>query len=85
MKKKIEEFYPYEVCNECGVEANRLTCLKKYKKEPKQKAFLCSTYHKGKCEICKKTKWVTEPRDFFYPDFNLLLKKMNVKKKKETV
>lgn len=63
------------VCDECGIEANRLTCLKKYGKEPDQKKFLISTYHIGKCDCCEKKKFVTEARDFFYPDFSLLLNK----------
>lgn len=28
--------YPNNVCIDCGVEANRLTCLKKYGQEPKK-------------------------------------------------
>lgn len=62
------------VCDKCGIEANRLTCLKKYGKEPIKKKFDISTYHKGVCDICKKIKFVTEERDFFYPDFKLLKK-----------
>jgi len=60
------------VCDECGIEANRLTCLKKHGQEPKKIKFDCSTYHKGKCDFCGKTRYVTEVRDYFYPDFNLL-------------
>ena len=65
----------YNVCDDCGIKANRLTCLKKYQTEPKQKKYLCSTYHKGKCDFCGKLTSVTEARDFFYPDFNLLKEK----------
>lgn len=69
-----------EVCYECGVEANRLTCIAKYglKFDEKKfkKSFTVSTYHSGVCDICKKEKPVTEPRDFFYPDFTLLKRKM---------
>ena len=64
----------YNVCDKCGIEANRLTCLKKYGTEPKKKKFMCSTYHKGKCDFCGKIKYITEARDFFYPDFSLLKK-----------
>ena len=70
MKKK----YPTNVCDNCGLEANRLTCIKKYGKEPKKAKFSLSTYHEGKCDVCGKTKNVTEARDFFCPDFDLLLK-----------
>ena len=69
MKKVI-----YNVCDKCGIEANRLTCLKKYGREPKQKKFLVSTYHKGICDVCGKKKFITELRDYFYPDFSLLKK-----------
>jgi len=65
--------YPTKVCSDCGIEANRLTCLKKYGAEPKQKAFTVSTFHKAICDVCGKEKMVTEPRDFFYPDFDLLI------------
>jgi len=64
----------YNVCDECGIEANRLTCLKKYGQEPKKVKFSISTYHKGKCDFCGKIKMITQVRDFFYPDFNLLNK-----------
>lgn len=64
----------YQVCDKCGIEANRLTCLEKYKTEPKEKKFMCSTYHRGKCDVCGKYKYITETRDFFYPDFSLLKK-----------
>lgn len=60
------------VCDQCGLEANRLTCLKKYGKEPTKPKFNISTYHKCKCDSCGKVKPVTEVRDYFYPDFSLL-------------
>jgi len=50
--------YPYWVCRECGLKASN------------GKSFDISTYHKGKCGVCKKVKAVTEPRDFFYPKFD---------------
>jgi hypothetical protein len=71
MKNKIIN----NVCDKCGIEANRLTCLKKYGEEPKKKKFSVSTYHIGKCDVCGKVTQITEVRDFFYPDFNLLKKK----------
>lgn len=69
MPKKIRK-----VCDQCGKEANRLTCLKKYGKEPIKIKFHTSTYHQGVCDVCGKEKPVTQPRDFFYPDFSLLNK-----------
>jgi len=60
------------VCDKCGIEANRLTCLKKYGKEPLKPKFSISTYHRAKCDCCGENAMVTEVRDFFYPDFSLL-------------
>ena len=67
------------VCYECGTSANVLTCIKRYGKRPNKLHFTISTYHVGKCDVCQRTKdedgedlSVTSPRDFFYPDFNLL-------------
>lgn len=60
------------VCRECGISANVVTCLKLYGKPPKQLAYQISTYHQAKCDWCGKRKQVTEARDFFYPDFSLL-------------
>ena len=62
----------HNVCSDCGIKANRLTCLKKHGKEPDKKAFSLSTFHTGICDFCKQEKAVTETRDFFFPDFNLL-------------
>ena len=50
--------YPTWVCYDCGIKASKGKC------------FSMSTYHKNKCGICGKIKSVTEPRDFFYPDFS---------------
>lgn len=72
--KKPEEYN--EICGPCGISANVLMCLKKYGRSPKKLAFTCSTFHKGVCDVCKDKVYVTEARDFFYPDFKLLLKKM---------
>ena len=63
-----------QVCSDCGIEANRLTCLKRYGHEPKKKCFDVSTFHMDKCDWCGKEKYVSETRDFFYPDFNLMVK-----------
>lgn len=64
--------YPRSVCGRCGKEANRLTCLKKYCREPWKIKFSTSNYHKGICDVCGEETAVTEPRDYFYPDFSLL-------------
>ena len=73
----------YNVCNECGIEANRLTCLKIYGREPDKAKFAVSTYHKGKCDYCGKITDITEARDFYYPDFSLLTAKLKKEKKDE--
>jgi len=65
--------YPTQVCSECGIAANVVTCLKKHGKRPNQLAHTVSTFHRGECDVCGEEKMVTEPRDFFYPDFDLLL------------
>ena len=40
------------LCQDCG-------------KRLSKKQFDCSTWHKGKCDICGEEKDVTEPRDFY--------------------
>lgn len=62
------------VCHECGVSAHVLTIIKKHKDVPDKLSFTTSTYHEGKCDFCGRKKFVTQPRDFFYPDFSLLAK-----------
>lgn len=52
MKKKKE--YPDLVCQECGEKASN------------GKQFQVSCWYKGECDICGKTKSVTEFRDFYY-------------------
>lgn len=71
--------YPKQVCAECGISANVLTCLEKYGERPKQLCYSVSTYHKGTCLYCFEEKQVTEPRDFFYPDFKLLTEYKSMK------
>lgn len=61
-----------QVCAECGISANVVTCLKKYGQSPKKLAFTLSTSHKGKCDFCGEEKHITQVRDFFYPNFKLL-------------
>jgi hypothetical protein len=64
------------VCAGCGITANYLTCLKKYGKPPIKKCFDVSTYHLGKCDLCGEETSITESRDFFYPDFDLIINKL---------
>ena len=59
-----DENYPEYVCAECGLKAsvnmgNNPIALK------------ISTFHTGICDVCGKEGAITEPRDFFYPDFNI--------------
>lgn len=61
-----------QVCDDCGIKANRVTCAFKYNSVPRELKFQVSTYHKGICHVCGETKHITEARDFFYPDFKLL-------------
>jgi hypothetical protein len=60
--------YPTEVCGDCGRLANNMTCLKKYGQLAYEEAYGCSTLHTAVCDICGQRKYVTEPRDYFYPD-----------------
>lgn len=71
--------YPLKCCYECGASANVIACLKKYKKRPNKISFSISTYHKSRCDVCGEMKMVTEPRDFFYPDFTLLSRNFNIR------
>lgn len=65
----------YNVCRQCGLAANVLTCLAKYGEMPRQNAFTVSTFHKGQCDVCLRDNIdVTEARDFFYPEFKLINK-----------
>ena len=50
--------YPHWVCHGCGIKAQG---------RPMMDGM--STYHEAKCDVCGKTKAVTQPRDFGYPDF----------------
>lgn len=62
------------VCTQCGISANVLTCLEKYGMPPLKLAFDVSTFHLAECDYCGIRRHVTEIRDFFYPDFSLLEK-----------
>jgi len=61
----------------CGVSANVLTCLKKFGRSPKELKSQTSTFHDAPCDVCHDMTGVTEVRDFFYPEFDLLIKKMS--------
>ena len=69
------------VCRECGITANVLTCLERYGKPPKQLCYSVSTLHKAKCDYCGEEGMVTETRDFFHPDFSLIEKVADFLKK----
>lgn len=62
------------VCSDCWIEASKLTWKNKFPwaREPEKYSFDVSTFHKWNCDFCKKEKSITQTRDFFYPDFNLL-------------
>ena len=60
------------VCNQCGLAGNALTCLLKYGGLPNLPSMSASTFHIGYCEVCGRKTQVTEPRDYFYPDFDLI-------------
>lgn len=78
-------------CRECGISANVLTCLLNFGQRPNQLAFTTSTFYKGECQCCGKFDYVTQARDFFYPDFSLLPKvaklihKYELQKEEETL
>lgn len=72
-KTKIPNvLYIHNVCSPCGITANYLTCLKRYGRPPKKKAYEISTFHKADCDMCGESTHVTEVRDFFHPDFSLI-------------
>lgn len=66
----------HNVCSDCWIAASKLTWKKKFPKarKPEKYCFDISTFHKWICDFCKKEKSITQTRDFFYPDFNLLKK-----------
>ncbi len=69
-------------CASCGISANVLTCLKKFGRRPDKLCFTVSTFHTGVCCACGKESMVTEARDFFFPDFELLANIKICQKKK---
>lgn len=72
--KKGSKFYqPHWVCEDCGRKAHELTYGNKFE-DPKtgevKRQMGMSTWHEGKCQACGEVKYVTERRDFFYPNFH---------------
>lgn len=61
-----------EVCSDCGVAANYLTCWKKYGKPPIKPCYDVSTTYLGTCDFCQQKRRVTSVRDYFHPDFEIL-------------
>jgi hypothetical protein len=48
--------YPYRICMVCGSKYGKHTGC-------------ASTVYMAKCQVCGKKTWVTEPREFGYPEF----------------
>lgn len=73
MKEQLNSEYVnstiHWVCSECGIRGSKATHPNK-----KEHCFSSSTFHKWICDFCKKEKSVTEARDFFYPNFNLIIR-----------
>lgn len=62
----------HNVCSECGRLANYVTCMARYGHPPKKETYDVSTMSKGVCEYCGRETYITEERDFFYPNFKLI-------------
>lgn len=74
---KLLKKYPSWICDDCGTKARNLELDNRhYKKGERAPLKLSiSTYHEGKCKVCKQIKNVTEPRDYYFPDikyFNIV-------------
>ncbi len=69
-----------EVCYPCGITANYLTCLEKFGRPPLKACFDVNTVTKGRCDLCGHEDTVTAVRDFFYPNFSLIIKFLNQNK-----
>lgn len=66
----------YHVCSRCGTMAHVATDLAKgVPFERIKPCYEVSTFHWGLCDCCGLDTYVTEVRDFFYPDFDLINKK----------
>lgn len=53
------------VCSDCGHAAMKLP------ENKGKRPFQVSTFHTGKCDVCKETKAVTQTRDYMYPVFEV--------------
>lgn len=60
--------YPAWVCDDCAKAAGG-----------EHPEVWCSTYHPDECGVCKEQKMVTEPRDWQYPNFDLLQEKYKMR------
>lgn len=60
------------VCSDCWIKANKATQIKKFWEIKYPTSFSLSTFHNNICDFCKQEKSVTQTRDYFYPDFNLI-------------
>lgn len=65
----------FYVCEDCGKRAHELTFKDKHldkNGEPIRQRFIC-VWKEGWCGICKKTGYVIDSKEFFYPNFKLLI------------
>lgn len=72
-----KDWYPSQICSDCGKLANKLTCMKRYGAKFDEKKFKASfgistMNMSSPCQICGRKVFVTELRDFFYPDVMVL-------------
>lgn len=74
----------HNCCSECGKLANYVTCMAKHGRPPLKQSYDVSTMSEGKCQYCGRETYVTEERDFFYPDFELINWKEYCKVKERT-
>ncbi len=65
-KRNTKVEYPSWVRKECGRKAHKLTFGDDFGE--KRQASL-STWHQAECDVCGEVKAVTQPRDFFHPNF----------------
>lgn len=64
-----------QVCLDCGIKARRLTQLKRYGEETKLSGAAITCRANQKCDFCGEITDTTSPRNYGYPDFNLLKEK----------
>jgi len=61
-RKQLVKDQPDWVCDDCGQTYSNWFAGPEYSGPSKH----CATYHEGSCDVCGKTKSVTEARDFGY-------------------